>query len=294
MVTKPIAAGLLLLALMVAAPAQASQIAFVRDGEIYSMKPDGSTVRQVTSLGPDGAAVFESWSPDARRLVFDRTTDDGPAQLWIINADGTGLHRLLDDPGYDDWVPSYAPDGRHVLFSRCPQVEGMGCAIYRVRTDGSHLTPITHVQLEVADWAPVASPDGRRIAFGSFSRNGVLATTYVMNADGSDIHAIGPPALQLFPGEWAPDGSRLALYSNCCHPENSNVFTVKPNGAARHNLTNDPDVNDVLPTWSPQGDAIAFERDRPDFSDEDVYVMRADGSHVALIQQHARFPRWSH
>jgi len=294
MVIKPIAAGLLLLALMVAAPAQASQIAFVRDGEIYSMKPDGSTVRQVTSLGPDGAAVFESWSPDNRRLVFDRTSDAGPAEVWIVDADGAGLHRLLDDPGYEDFVPSYAPDGGHVLFSRCPQVDGTGCGVYRVRTDGTHLTAITPIQLEISDWAPIASPDGRTIAFGSFSRGGLAATTYVMNADGTGIHPIGPPELELFPGEWAPDGSRLALVSHCCHPQNGDIFTVKPNGAARRNLTDSPDENEFSPTWSPRGDAIAFERSLPDFSDSDVYVMRADGSHVTLIQQHARFPRWSH
>src|SRR5256885_16043084 len=104
MVIKPLAAGLLLLALMVTAPAQASQIAFVRDGEVYTMRPDGSGARQVTSIGPDSEALYESWSPDAGRLVFVARAADGPARIWVVNADGTGLRRLLDDPGYDDWV----------------------------------------------------------------------------------------------------------------------------------------------------------------------------------------------
>src|SRR4051794_11526357 len=228
MVIKPLAAGLLLLALILAAPASASRIAFIRDSDVYTMRPDGGAVRQLTRVGPDRSALFESWSPGADRLVFDVGSPDDPIQMWTMDADGGGQRRLLDDPGYDDFVPSFAPDGRHVVFSRCSQVEGMGCGIYRVRTDGTHLHAITHIQLEVSDWAPAYSPDGRTIAFGSFSRDGVLATTYVMRPDGSDIHPIGPPELQLFPGEWAPGGSRLALYSNCCHPENSDVFTVKP------------------------------------------------------------------
>jgi TolB protein len=293
MVVKPLAAGLLLLALIAAAPAQAGRIAFVRDADVYTMGPDGGDVLKLTSLGPDRSALFENWSADARRIVFDVASPDTPIRIWTMDADGGHPRMLLDDPGYDDFVPSFAPDGRHVVFSRCPQVEGMGCGIYRVRTDGTHLRAITRIQLEVSDWAPAYAPDGRTIVFGSFSRDGVLATTYVMHADGSHIHPIGPPELQLFPGEWSPDGSRLALYSNCCHPENSDVFTLKPTGKGRRNLTDSPSENDVLPTWSPHGDAIAFERDRPDFSDADVYVMHADGSRVALIQEHARSPRWA-
>jgi Tol biopolymer transport system component len=293
MVIKPLAAGLLLLALIAAAPAQASRIAFVRDADLYSMRPDGSDVRQLTSLGAERSALFQNWSPDARALAFDVISPDAPTRVWTMNADGGGLRMLLDDPGYNDWVPSYAPDGRHIVFSRCPLDERFGCGIYRVRTDGTHLEAITRIQLEISDWAPAYSPDGRRLAFGSFARGGVLATTYVADADGSHIKPVGPPELQLFPGEWAPDGSRLALYSNCCHPENSNVFTERPSGKARRNLTRDPDINDVLPTWSPDGERIAFERDAPDFSDSDVYVMRADGSHPTLIQHSARMPRWA-
>jgi Tol biopolymer transport system component len=56
---------------------------------------------------------------------------------------------------------------------------------------------------------------------------------------------------------------------------------------------NTPDENDNAPTWSPDGDRIVFERDRPDFSGGDAYVMRADGSHVTLIQTYARYPNWS-
>ena len=35
--------------------------------------------------------------------------------------------------------------------------------------------------------------------------------------------------------------------------------------------------HDFNPSWSPQGDAIVFERDAPDFSSSGIFIMRADG-----------------
>jgi Tol biopolymer transport system component len=288
-----ISAALVLGALALAAPAQASRIAFIRDGDVYSMKADGSAVQKLTSLPADfGAAAFDAWSPDGRKLAFDVFPDEH-AQIWVMNADGSGQHLLFDDPSADDYTPSFSPDGRFMIFTRCGHVEGV-CAIYRVRTDGTHLKAITHFQLEISDWGPSYSPDGGTIAFGSFSRRGVLASTYLMDADGSHIRPLGiPPELQLLGGDWSPDGSKLASSSNCCNPQNGDVWTVKPNGKGLTQLMDTPDENDNGGTWSPNGDALVFERTNPEFTDSDVYVMRADGSRVRLLQTHARYPNWS-
>src|SRR6516162_1921587 len=79
-----------------------SRIAFVQGPDIFSMKPDGSDVRQLTNLGPSGAAFWENWSPDGRQIVFTRFSPDIPAQLWLMNADGTGQHRLFAEPDHDE------------------------------------------------------------------------------------------------------------------------------------------------------------------------------------------------
>ena len=180
------------------------------------------------------------------------SSPDAHAQIWVMNADGSGQHLMFDDPVADDYTPSFSPDGRFVIFTRCGQDETVGCAIYRVRTDGTHLKAITHFQPEISDWGPSYSPDGRTIAFGSFSRGGVLAATYLMDADGSHIHRITPPELQLLGGDWSPDGSRLVTESHCCHPQNGDIFTFKPTGKGLTQLMNTPDENDIGGTWSPR------------------------------------------
>src|SRR5690606_13835349 len=56
-----------------------------------------------------------SWSPDGQRLVFTGY-DGGLSDLFVINADGTGLQRLTNDK-YADMHPVWSPDGRTLAWA---------------------------------------------------------------------------------------------------------------------------------------------------------------------------------
>ena len=49
-----------------------------------------------------------AWSPDGRSVVWTADDTEGAADLYLARADGTGIRRLTDDPGYDAW-PAWAP-----------------------------------------------------------------------------------------------------------------------------------------------------------------------------------------
>lgn len=125
-----------------------SRIAFIQPnastpgGDVYTMRPDGSNVRQLTNLGASNGAFGENWSPDGRQLVFAEYPNNGPGQLWLMHADGSHQHLLLTEADYGENAPSFSPDGAWVVFTRCQNSpNGNGCAIYKIQANGCGLTP---------------------------------------------------------------------------------------------------------------------------------------------------------
>jgi Tol biopolymer transport system component len=118
-------------------------IAFVRDGDLYSVRPDGSGQRQLTS-GPelDSAPVV---SPSGRFVVFERrTAAGGPADLYTVRVLGGGLHALTGGPE-DDHQAIFSPDGRTIAFVRDSTAgEGTSEDIYSIHPSGRGLARLTH------------------------------------------------------------------------------------------------------------------------------------------------------
>jgi len=280
--------------LLAAAPAGATfpgrngRIAFVQSSNIYTMKPDGSDVRELTSLPPGSAAHFVGWSPTGRRLAFDMSPSGGSAQLWLMHANGSGQRLLLDDPGYDDLDPSFSPDGATIVFSRCQET----CSIYRIAADGSGLTALTPFDPGFVDFQSPYSPDGSRIAFGRFSSDFTSGAIHLMNADGSNVHELTPPDLGAADPDWSPDGSTVVFTTHCCDPQNAELWTIRADGTQLAQLTASVQLHDFQPTWSPAGDAIAFHRGAPATARSGIYVMRPDGSRVTMVERGGEAPRW--
>jgi Tol biopolymer transport system component/DNA-binding winged helix-turn-helix (wHTH) protein len=59
--------------------------------------------------------VLPVYSPDGSRIAFTSSAD-GNGEIYVMNADGSGLVRLTRDAA-DDNSPSWSPDGNHIIFS---------------------------------------------------------------------------------------------------------------------------------------------------------------------------------
>jgi hypothetical protein len=86
----------------------------------YSFETGEST--EITDLPDDNEARAFSLSPDGQQIVFEWITQpwDPTSSLWIINRDGTGLHKLVDDAGRPAWGPTYIPQAPHADFVGAP------------------------------------------------------------------------------------------------------------------------------------------------------------------------------
>ena len=82
--------------------------------QLFTVKPDGSDVRQLTDF-PDSDATDASWSPDSTKIAFVRRWGPNKGRIYTMKADGSAqreLDRLLQG------TPAWFPDGKHLLVLR--------------------------------------------------------------------------------------------------------------------------------------------------------------------------------
>jgi TolB protein len=75
------------------------------DYDVWVLDLDTGEQRNVTNH--PGLDIEPAWSPDSQWIVFASNRDDPNFDLYVIRPDGTGVQRLLDDPGAKDSYPSW-------------------------------------------------------------------------------------------------------------------------------------------------------------------------------------------
>jgi Tol biopolymer transport system component len=124
--------------------------------------------------------------PGKNGLIVFVANPSGSWQLYTIKPDGSDMIQItnLASTTLESWAPSYAPDGKTILFNY-GQVNSSGacqCDLYVINPNGTGLTKMTNDGLSsFGHW----SPDGSRIVFdqiNSVTQQSVITT---MRADGT-------------------------------------------------------------------------------------------------------------
>ena len=76
---------------------------------IFIMDEGGENVKRITNGKLD---LFSSWSPDEKKLVFQRRDTEG-FTFYTINVDGTNETKLSDEVRF---YPRWSPDGSSILY----------------------------------------------------------------------------------------------------------------------------------------------------------------------------------
>jgi WD40-like Beta Propeller Repeat len=154
-------------------------------GGLVVVSADGTGARVITKKGAASGWPREvTWSPDGRYIAYvSPPTKDHPSKLWVVNADGSDPHLVLESPQLGD--VSWSPDGTQLALLttsiRRPVFGDTDFSLMLVAPDGSGQTQLVTGRIYAF---PRWDPSGRAIAL-------VLDhDLVVVPADGSPLRTV--------------------------------------------------------------------------------------------------------
>ena len=257
--------------------------------DLFTMNPDGSDVRPVTHDvrtfdEPQKTDFYPAWSPDGKKIAFisNRANPQESFEIFVVNADGTGLTQLTHNTSAVNWPPAWSPDGTELVFFRHPYTRGPGCnvcflppSIHKMKADGSGVVRIAappETGTVFMDW----SPDGTKIVLAA--RN-----IWTMRPDGSGLTKISGESGNHQHPDWSPNGAQIVAPTSNQNPDPMglpccDIALYNANGSNLRRLTNTPELDESLPAWSPDGTKIVFG------TGGEVAVVRTDGTDRVSLQ----------
>jgi Tol biopolymer transport system component len=237
--------------LMAAAAAQASsppagRIAFVRNGDIWTITPGGDGLHQLTGGGREDRTP--AWSPDRRTVAFVRQprTWGGTPVICLVPAVGGASHalRYQDAIGHTDFhfinSLAYSPSGRKLAFSD----------MYQASSSNSETNRLVVIDLKTgrttvlikrtngfggaldAGWPLSWSPDGRSL----------LVAQWGLDSEGGETHVFDIARRRLLKlaiadaseADWSPDGRSMVV--STATQEKTRVLIARASGTVTRTL----------------------------------------------------------
>jgi TolB protein len=214
---------------------------------IFTMAPDGTEVRQISSA--DGGSDFwPSWSPDGTQIVFAAIRRENWG-IWVVDADGSNENQIFGGVG-TGYVnnPVWSPDGSLIAFVGNPSIDDYSPedALYVMRPNGTDVTPIADApSIGVAGdiaWQPVQAPA---------HTVGPITSIPPSTAEVIETFEVGVDVRSVVYGE----GSVWVATSNDDGNEGGRIVRIDP---GTHEIQADIPV-DVIPGWEVGGGAMVVE-----------------------------------
>lgn len=274
--------------------------------------PDG-TPRALTEAarGPGLDVIDFAVSPGASAIAYSAFVDTGGTALRLVSANGRDDRLVLDCPSDECSGVVWSPDGRRLVYERRALRDGRAGQprLYWLDLDTGETRPLVEGD-DTPNYGAVFSPDGNWLSYVSPANEGIVL--YHL-ADGRQRLL---PSRAGRPAAWSPDSADvvigdLVVSGTIIAPggedvpetgqESSAVYLYRVSLAdegSRQRLSPEASIEDSVPSWSPDGQWIAFGR-RPaqTVTGRQLWLMRADGSDArSLTNEPSVFhgpPNWS-
>jgi TolB protein len=216
-----------------------------------------------------------AWSPDGQQIAFVSERAGG-SQIFVMNADGSDVRNLTNDPKRFDSHPAWSPDGRRIAFSTAfstPPKNEQHREIWVMDADGGNVKSLT-AGANRYDALPYWLPENQ---IGFFS-DGQLWT---MNASGKGAKAVTSGEVDMKDVAWSPDGQFVA-FVNAKQAGYNQLHTMRADGTDMKNIGTYGSA-DAGPAWSPDGRQIAFTANLSIDDMGTLFVVDADGQNRTRV-----------
>lgn len=153
--------------------------------------------------------------------------------------------------------------------------------IYVMNADVTNQQRLTSNGLD--DIQPNWSPDGTKIVFSSTRPNGYFEIL-TMNADSYDErHLTNNPYLDVAPN-WSPDDNKIAFETDRDDPRHPRqIYIMDADGSDQHNISNNPDDNDLSPNCGTATDTEPEDTTSPVITIPEDTIVEATGPDGATV-----------
>ena len=309
-----------------------SALAFGNEKDLFVAKADGTEPRKVTTMQDLIRDV--TWSPRGSEVQFVTGQGEIPQTwlLWQVSLDGKNLHQVL--PGWINSEPvccgRWTTDGKYLVFPLNGQIWALPqeSGFLRIR----RAKPVQLTSSPMVLDTPIPSRDGKKlfvvgrtsrgeltrynvktgrfesflggisVEFVDYSRDGQSlayvsypeGTLWRAKVDGSERVQLTYPPMHVVLPRLSPDGKTIIFSDNLAPNRPSKLFEVSTEGGTLRQLLPDDHNFQSDPTWSPDGNRIAFGGTSDDASSA-VRILNLANRQVLTLPGSQGFygPRWS-
>jgi len=257
----------------------------------FTVEMDEPSARaQLIRVSPEQSSVMYRFeiSPDGQYIVYSGLQSGGGEtllQLWKISASGGGSPVKITSGGSSNYYyPSFTKDGDYIVYACDGQ-------LWKVRSDGAGGKMRIPGSGNGTDTAPHVSRDNKLVFVSvQYSQSsGIMGTKsliWTCNLDGGELTQIKEGS----DPRWSPDGKKIVFGYN------NEIWVVDSDGTNLMQLTNTSDIQEALPSFSPDGRQIVYTsnegKNGKAISDLNIWTMNADGSGKTQLTELDSWDSW--